>query len=130
VIGESYEKAKASVQRSGFIVARRDVDSDRPEGVVVDQDPPGRTLRPKRSKVTLSVSKGPQTGTVPDVTNLDEETAKASLEHAGFEVEVQTQDVKDEGLDGLVVNQDPPAGKPAESGATVTIYVGRFEEGP
>ena len=119
------------MQQRGFAVTRTAVASERPKGIVVDQDPPGRTLRPKGSTVALSVSKGPETGTVPDVTNLDEATATASLEALNFVVDVQDRDVTDEGLDGLVLDQDPPAGKAAAQGSKVTIFVGRFSaEGP
>ena len=128
VVGQPYESAIASLQTLGFGVARTDVDSNQPEGVVVDQDPAGGNFLPRGSTITLSVSKGPQTATVPDVTNEDEQTAKGLLQKAGFKAEIVRQDVTDDGLDGQVLDQDPPAGTQAPPGSRITIYVGRFKE--
>ena len=36
------------------------------------------------------------------------------------------QETTDESEDGLVVGQDPPAGREAPAGSRATIYVGRF----
>ncbi len=71
VIGLSYDSAAAQLQSAGFTVGRADVDSDQPAGQVVDQSPPGNSTASKGSPVTLSVSKGPTTVTVPDVSAPD-----------------------------------------------------------
>ena len=67
VIGQSYDSGAAQLQSAGFTVGRVDVDSNQPAGQVVDQSPPGNSTASKGSSVTLSVSKGPTTVTVPDV---------------------------------------------------------------
>jgi beta-lactam-binding protein with PASTA domain len=59
--------------------------------------------------------------TVPSVTNQDVESATATLEDAGFEVEVnQGPNLR---APGTVLEQDPTAGEQAEEGATVTLSV-------
>ena len=57
--------------------------------------------------MTLSVSKGPTTVEVPDVTGLDLASARQTLRAAGFKVTVTTSDTEDESLDGLVASQSP-----------------------
>ena len=63
----------------------------------------------------------PEQVTVPSVTNQDVESATATLEDEGFEVEVN------EGPNlrapGTVLEQDPTAGEQADEGSTVTLSV-------
>jgi eukaryotic-like serine/threonine-protein kinase len=124
VIGLQFDQASAALQGQGFAVARRDVDSERPKGEVVDQSPSDQA--PKGSTITLSVSKGPPMSTVPDVTAQDEDSASSTLEQSGFVVQVQRQDVQDPGLEGIVLSQSPTGGSRAKQGSTVTITVGRL----
>jgi len=127
VIGLSYADASAALRNDGFSVARRDVDSEEAKGIVVDQSPSG-SAKPG-STVTLSVSKGPQDATVPDVTSQDEGSAQSTLESAGFVVRIVRQDVTDPGLGGIVLSQSPTGGTKAKPGSTVTITVGNFASG-
>jgi serine/threonine-protein kinase len=124
VIGLTFEQASSALQAQGFAVARRDVDSERPKGEVVDQSPSGQAQ--KGATITLSVSKGPKLSTVPDVTSQDEASASSSLESAGFTVQVRKQDVNDPGLEGIVLSQTPTGNTQAKQGSTVTITVGRL----
>jgi beta-lactam-binding protein with PASTA domain/predicted Ser/Thr protein kinase len=126
VVGQPYESAASQLQAAGFAVARRDVDSDQPKNNVVAQDPAGGASAARGATVTLSVSKGPKTSAIPDVTSQDEDTARATLEDSGFRVVVQDEDTTDPTSDGLVLSQDPPGGTRAKPGTTVTIIVGRL----
>jgi serine/threonine-protein kinase len=130
VIGQPYESAAATLQAAGFAVARREADSNQPAGTVIDQNPAPNSTAARGSSVTLTVSKGPETRGVPEVTQIDQDTAIEALEEAGFEVEVADQPVDDPALDNIVLSQDPGAGTQAEPGSTVTIVVGRFEGEP
>jgi serine/threonine-protein kinase len=130
VIGQSYDSGAAQLQSAGFTVGRVDVDSDQPAGQVVDQSPPGNSTASKGSSVTLSVSKGPTTVTVPDVSLQTGPDARATLTAAGFKVIVVHQDTDDESLDGLVISQDPGGNSQAEPKSTVTLTVGQFVPPP
>jgi serine/threonine-protein kinase len=129
VIGEAYDQAASELQAAGFAVARKDVDSNQPAGIVVGQSPAANTFAAKNSTVTLSVSKGPTTSGVPDVTSQDEPTAVDELKASHFKVVVVRQDTNDPGSDGIVLSQDPPGGSQAKPGSTVTIVVGRLVSG-
>jgi beta-lactam-binding protein with PASTA domain len=59
--------------------------------------------------------------TVPSVTNQDVESATATLEDAGFEVEVN--EGPNPRAPGTVLEQDPTAGEQADEGSTVTLSV-------
>jgi eukaryotic-like serine/threonine-protein kinase len=128
VVGLQFDQANLALQNQGFTVSRRDVESDQAKGIVVDQSPSGSA--PKGSRIQLSVSKGPKESTVPDVTSQDEGSARATLESAGFAVDVQDQDVTDPGLVGIVLSQRPNPNSKAKQGSTVTIVVGRQSPAP
>jgi serine/threonine-protein kinase len=130
VVGQSYEVAAAQLQAAGFTVGRVDVESDRPAGEVVTQDPPGNSTASRGSSVTLSVSQGPTTETVPDVSLQPLADARATLRAAGFRVSVVREETDDESLDGIVMFQDPPGESQADPKSVVTVTVGVFVPPP
>jgi len=130
VRGSSFESAASQLQALGFAVAKQEADSDQTAGTVIDQSPAASTFAAKGSTVTLTVSKGPQTTGVPSVEGADEQTAKSQLEASGFKVKVEHEDTTDEGLDGIVMRQDPAPGTQAKPKTKVTIVVGRFKAAP
>src|SRR5206468_2900921 len=79
--------------------------------------------------VTLSVSKGPATTQVPDVTNQNQADATQLLEGAGLTVAVVQDFVTDPSQDGIVISQDPAPGADAKAGEVVTIHVGKLAPG-
>jgi serine/threonine-protein kinase len=132
VVGMAYESAASVLQGAGFAVAREDVEDDAPTGTVVAQNPQAETQAARSSTVTLQVSLGPATSTVPDVTSQDEASARDQVTEAGFRVRVEDQETTDESLDGIVISQEPPGGSEVEPNSIITLFVGRFvaEEPP
>jgi serine/threonine-protein kinase len=126
VVGSPFESAAGALQGAGFAVARRDVESNDPKGIVVQMDPPANSLIAPGSTVTLFVSKGPTQSTVPDVTSFSRADAIATLRNSGFKVVVDVSDTADSTLDGVVMTQTPGPGESAKPGATITITVGHF----
>ena len=130
VIGLLYETAASQLQASGFAVARRNVESDQPRDTVVKQVPEGGSLATVATTITVSVSLGPTTTPVPDVTNQDVDTARATLQAAGFKVKVVREDTEDPLLENVVIGQEPPADTEVEPGTTVSLTVGRYVPPP
>jgi eukaryotic-like serine/threonine-protein kinase len=127
VVGMSEADARATLEHAGFQVQSIDApSSDTPQGVVFDQSPDSGTEVPDGSTVTITVSSGPNTTTVPNVVGQEKETAQTNLEDAGFKVKVVNVAVSDPSQDNLVQDQDPQGGSEAEPGSTVTIFVGKF----
>jgi eukaryotic-like serine/threonine-protein kinase len=93
---------------------------------VLRQDPRANATAPKGSTITLTVSKGPQTTAVPEVTSIDVDTARSTLEQSGFKVKVVKQPTNDPSQENIVLDQDPPPNTQAKPGSTVTIFVGDF----
>ena len=128
VLQQTRQSAESELRSAGFVPEAVLVDSDSPKGLVVAQDPdPGNEI-PKGETVQISVSKGPQTSTVPDVLDQDQASAEAELDAAGFKVRVVKQDTLDPTQDGVVTDQSPAPGLEAQPGSRVTIVVGRFTE--
>jgi serine/threonine-protein kinase len=130
VIGSTFDSANSTLLGSGFAVLRKDVKSDSPKDTVIDTSPGPGTLQPPGTTITVTVSKGPTTSTVPDVTTLSQSDAQATLKASGFGVKIVTQPVSDSSQDGFVQTQDPPGGSRQPPGTIVTIAVGKFGASP
>jgi serine/threonine-protein kinase len=129
VVGQPYANAASALQGAGFSVSRIDADSDEPKGTVIAQDPVAGSNVAQHSRVTVTVSKGPVTAEVPNVSGDALADAQQLLEDAGFKTVVETQDVTDPSQDGLVLAQDPASGV-LEKGSTVTLFVGKLVSTP
>jgi eukaryotic-like serine/threonine-protein kinase len=129
VIGQNVASATSTLQAANFAVATKSVASSQPKDTVVDQSPGPGTSQPPGTTITLSISKGPKTSTVPDVQSQDQASAQSELQASGFKVKVQSQPVTDKSQDGIVLTQNPPPGTQAPQGSTVTIVVGKFSPG-
>jgi serine/threonine-protein kinase len=126
VIGSSFDSANSALLGAGFAVRRKDVKSDSPKDSVIAQSPDAGTYQPPGATITLTVSKGTTTSTVPDVTSLSQADAIQQLRASGFKVTVVSQPVSDSSQDGIVQTQDPAGSTKAPPGSTVTIAVGKF----
>jgi serine/threonine-protein kinase len=127
VIGLQFDQASSQLQGAGFSVARTDVASEKPKGQVLNEDPSGSA--PPHSTINLTVSKGPTTSTVPDVTSQDLASAEQTLQNAGFKPHAVYQDTNDPQSDGVVLDENPKGGQQAPPGSTVTLTVGRLVTG-
>jgi serine/threonine-protein kinase len=99
------------------------------EGKVTRTDPPAGTDLDKGETVTIYVSSGPASATVPNVVGMSESDAISTLQDAGFRVVRITQAVANPANDGKVIDQSPDGDTSAERGATVTITVGQATAG-
>ncbi|MEV4377499.1 Stk1 family PASTA domain-containing Ser/Thr kinase [Streptosporangium sp. NPDC049644] len=96
-------------------------DEEIPKGSVIDTEPAADTEVDENTEVTLKVSKGIEKVEVPSVLNMTVEDAKATLKEAGFEVSLQSKPSSRK--QGIVFETLPEAGKKANKGSTVRIYV-------
>ena len=129
VVGQSQTAAQNRLQAAGFGVTVDFVPSREPEGRVVSQNPVAGAQGRRGSFVHINVSEGPQTRprrAVPDVVGLDEQTARQDLQRAGFRVQVFREATPDPGEEGIVLRQEPSAGRMAARGALITLYVGEL----
>jgi eukaryotic-like serine/threonine-protein kinase len=120
------DQASSTLQAAGFQVSTRYVDNNQPANTVIDQKPVAGESAAKSSVVSLTVSKGPKTSTVPDVSSLDLATAQSTLQSSGFRSKVVYQDTTDPNSDGVVLGQDPKGGSQELPKTVITLTVGRL----
>ena len=126
VVGTPVDAARRVLRTAGFSVTVVSVRSEEPTGQVLEQSPGAGVGLRDGATVTLRVSSGPALVDVPDVTGLDEQSARLELENAGFRVRVTDQPTLDPAEDGVVVGQTPLAGSRTAEGAVVTLTVARL----
>ncbi len=119
--------AQNTLIAAGLVLgAQTEVNDAAPAGQVVSQDPAAGTSLPAGGSVSVVISKGPATTTVPSVVNQARGTAEATLSSAGFTPSATEQATTDPAQDGIVISQDPAGSSQRPQGSTVTIVVGRY----
>ncbi|WP_329088335.1 MULTISPECIES: Stk1 family PASTA domain-containing Ser/Thr kinase [unclassified Streptosporangium] len=99
----------------------QEYDEEIPKGSVIGTDPAADTEVDKDTEVTLTVSRGIEKVEVPAVLNMTADDARQALVDAGFKVSLQTK--ASSRKQGIVFESVPEAGKKANKGSTVRIYV-------
>lgn len=118
---DDYNDAANQLKALGVTVVRKDdYSDDEPNpGKVISTLPAAGSSVPKGSKVTVVVSKGPKTVTVPTVTGTTLDRAKATVVAAGLTV----GNVYGPDKGRFVVLQTPSAGDNVPRGSSVDLYV-------
>ena len=123
VTGLSEDEAKKALENAGLKkgkVSKGYSDSVAKGNVISSSPIAGASGYYKGDSVDLTVSKGPEKVTVPDVTGLSEDEAKKALEDAGLKVEVNK---RLGGPFGTVRSTDPAPGSSVKPGSKVTINI-------
>jgi beta-lactam-binding protein with PASTA domain len=119
VVGSTVSDAEQKLQAAGLKaqVSSSPVFSDSVPKDSVAQQSPADGQAAQGDTVTLTVSKGQQLFKVPDVTGQDTDTAKQTLEAAGFKVTVINLF-----FTGKVFNESPGGGSMQPKGTTITLW--------
>jgi serine/threonine-protein kinase len=122
VVGMTFDAATAAMEKAGFHVIKGDTRFHKttPEGVILEQDPPAGSVQKRGAEVTLVVSGGQATATVPEVIGLSQQQAQIAIENAGFQFGSVSQQNSDRAR-GAVIATDPASGTTLELPATVSI---------
>jgi eukaryotic-like serine/threonine-protein kinase len=120
-----YEEAAARllVESAGLMVTTEQTQTSAPKNVVVNSRPPaGTALNPGRA-VTLVVSAGAPTITVPDVVGLTLQDARMRIEEAGLRAGTPLRRSTSVAQPGVVIEQRPQAGTLGAPGTSVDLVV-------
>ena len=128
VLGDDHVAAGAEIDALELVADSFPAESDAARGTVVAQSPAGGTRVAEGTHVRLEVALG--TGerpdaTVPDVTGLSEDDARALVRESGFTVRTVDRDAPTREECGEVLLQDPEPGTMAPILTQVVLYVGR-----
>lgn len=100
------------------------------EGIVIAQKPTAGSTVKQGQKLILSVSKGPNTITVPDLKSQNRSDAIQTLRDAGFTVSVDYIRNDPTLQADTVILQSPAAGTVLEAGDCITLTVARAVPDP
>ena len=127
LVGQKRSDVISTIRELGLEVAEERVnDETAPAGDVISQSPAPGTVVAGGATVSISVSTGPMTRTVPEVTGLPIEGAAFNLGKAGFQLGTITIGDNPTVKKGSVVGTDPPAGTvlPRDTAVNMVISSG------
>jgi serine/threonine-protein kinase len=123
VVGESLTAAQANIQNAGFtpnLIYR--TDNAKPD-TVIGQSPLAGTDANTGSTVTLTVSQGRGSVSVPPVNGLSAAAARRLLRRVGLKASAVMTEPSASVASGHATRTDPPVGYPLPAGSGVTLYV-------
>jgi eukaryotic-like serine/threonine-protein kinase len=122
VVKEVASTATAQIENAGFTPSIINVQDSNPAGTVVRQNPIGGTKANEGSTVTLTVSQGPASVSIPSVANEPEAQAHKRLSRKGLKVHVE-QESSSTVPAGDATRTDPGSGTAVQVGSAVTLFV-------
>ena len=129
VVGQDVDDARSELEEAGLTAdVTREESEDEEPGTVLRQEPGADSEVDAGSSVALVVAEEPEQVEVPAVEGRQESEAAAALSSAGLEVNIQERTVETPSEDGVVLSQNPAAGRKVDRGRRVTIVVGRFDD--
>jgi eukaryotic-like serine/threonine-protein kinase len=121
VTGLTEEVARKRLETAGFpVTVQQQFSKTVPRGEAIGTEPAAGTQFSTGQPVTLLISRGVNTVTVPDVVGLDDQAALATLSDAGLSGTLVQRDSTEP--EGEVLSQSPAAGKRVSRGSQVTIF--------
>lgn len=121
VVGQPVDEAVEDLRAIGLGSERTEAFAEQEAGTVVKQDPAGGSKLREGGVVQLTISKGPEPISVPDVVGTTSSEATRTLRDAGFDVNLVP--VPSDEAPGTVVAQRPAAGADAPKGTSVRLNV-------
>ena len=129
VEGMDQVAATQNLNSAGFRVLKATQSSSTTNaGDVISTSPAAGNPAPRGSTVTINVSTGPETASVPNVIGDSQSNATDELTSAGFDVTVVLVP-STPANSGKVIAQNPTSGTTANKGSTVVITVGNGPSG-
>jgi serine/threonine-protein kinase len=123
VIGDSLNTARTILQNDGFRVSPVYESSSKASGTVIGEIPNGGSKAKAGSTVSLAVSTGPGTASVPAVVGLPLAQAKRQIVQAGLRVGRIVRQHSSTYATGLVMDTNPAAAQSPLKGTAVTLFV-------
>ena len=124
VSGALFDDGAQTIRDQGLLVLRLTEVSDVvPAGQIIRTDPPAGTRVPERTTIDIIVSSGKLEATVPFLSGLAEEAARAALESAGLVLGVISPGNSPTVPKGSVIESVPAANERVESGSVVNLLV-------
>ncbi|MGQ0671041.1 MAG: Stk1 family PASTA domain-containing Ser/Thr kinase [Actinomycetota bacterium] len=134
VVGQSQDVAEQILVEADFEVVVQTAPNEADPGIVFDQNPDGDTDAERGSRVTIFVSEGPETASVPNVICRTLPQARHIIEAQGFEFSFQGEIPLPPDVScppgARVVQQDPAPDSPAPVGSPVSVWIAAPDVSP
>jgi beta-lactam-binding protein with PASTA domain len=129
VIDLSLQAAEAQIKEADLkaVVGSEEFDSKRPKGTVILQIPEGGSMVKSGRRVTLTVSKGSASATIPDLEGFTLREATMMLERQGLAAGQIIWNADPDLPDGVVISSVPAAGTVMRLNAEIQLIVNRIE---
>jgi beta-lactam-binding protein with PASTA domain/N-acetylneuraminic acid mutarotase len=127
LIGATQAVATAAINTAGLrvgTITRQNSDTV-PTGNVISQMPVANSTVVSGSSVSLAISTGPASETVPNVVGLSQAAADSAIIAAGLSLGTVTQQNDATISSGSVISETPVAGVKASAGSAVTLVISR-----
>lgn len=125
VVGQPLQTAQVKMAQAKLTVDVRTEASDTvPKDEVIRQDPTGGSEVAPNSKVTLTVSGGPDAVAIPDLKGKTVDEATQLLSDLGLKVGTVTKQDDPNTQEGQIISSDPGSGASATPGSKVNLVVG------
>jgi eukaryotic-like serine/threonine-protein kinase len=127
LVGSTQEEARNRLRNAKLDPTFESVESDEPQGQVLQTSPEAGTQVAQGTTVTVTISKGPHQ--VPNVVGMNRSDAIKQIVDAGFKYDIRG-DPKSTEPKGTVTDQLPPGGQPQPQGTTIVLFVSTYEPPP
>ena len=131
VIGSSQQQARIAIENAGFTFGSvSQQTSDQPRGAVIGTDPIAGTSIELPATVSITLSQGPSTIQIPDLTGRTLADARSTLEQLGLRLGATARDTSSFTPENTVLGQAPAPGATVSAGASVNLRISRFPPPP
>ena len=127
LVGLTKDQAEAALASVGLKGSASEEANEAEKGQVFEQSTVAGKEVEKGTTISYKVSSGPDTTSVPDLTDMTEAQARNALDMAGFGVDVSYQE-NDSVTEGTVISWNP-SGK-QKPGATITVVIAKKSSVP
>lgn len=130
VSNQPLSQAESELREAGFEIGTvtEVFNADVESGTVISTSPAAGQKAAQGSTVNISVSKGNESVTVPDLSNMTPDAALKALSNLGLVGQQGDSVYSDKVGEGKVATQDVPSGSPLDRGRTVVFHLSKGVE--
>ncbi|MGR3763813.1 Stk1 family PASTA domain-containing Ser/Thr kinase [Rossellomorea sp. NS-SX7] len=130
VKGKSYEDVVSDLEDQGFTVKKEEEPSNEvEEGTIIDQDPsPGNEVVAGETTITLTVSSGPSSFELLDLTDMSQKVLDDYANSRGISIVTSEEKYSDSIPEGHVISQSTKPGTPTYPGDEVYVVMSKGPE--
>jgi len=131
VRGVTQQQAQVAIENAGFTFGSiSQQTSNEPRGAVIATDPPPGTTLDLPATVSITLSQGPASVQLPDLTGRTLADARSALEQLGLHLGGTVRDTSSFMPENTVLSQAPSPGATVSAGSTVNLRISQFPPPP